>query len=100
MHAFAAGHDTPVNGESSPPGMGTLTRVHWLPSKRSARARNENPFIRIEPTAMHALDAEHDTATSAPWATGLACVVHEDPFQFAINGFASASPTAMHCVAV
>jgi len=94
-------HDTLASAVSSPPGLGTVTSVHFAPSQCS---------IRLKPTAKQLVALEHDTLASelgyCDGRFGLTTIDQLDPSQCSINVCdandprATIEPTAKQLVTV
>ena len=82
MHTFSERHDTPT---STPDFWGTRCSVQRLPSHRSASGAVAPVELVHDPTAIHTLDAGHDTprklADFAPAGLAVVWIVQVVPFQ-------------------
>ena len=102
-------HETPERKlETVPPGSGTDWTFQLVPFQRSTRA-NRLLSLFMNPTAVHAVAAVHDTSTSspgtAPRGKGVGWIVQLVPFQRSASvnglpiiavGLEAKDPTAVH----
>jgi L-ascorbate metabolism protein UlaG (beta-lactamase superfamily) len=98
VHTVAVVQAIPSASElAAPAGVGVLWIAHALPLQRSARVKLADP-ARLDPTAVHALDAVHATAKRSPCrpdGEGAVWVAQVVPFQASITG-TKPRQTAVH----